>query len=101
MSFQEIAVLIGGLIAAFASQKYLIQRAVEFIKGAFPISGRQVKLAAFLVGAFIGVLFLWVFYDLYPEMVLSVRVLIGVIFVLTAGLVASGDYDLRLRLQKG
>lgn len=94
--FENIAVLLGGLIAAFATQLYLIKRLVAFIKKLTGWSGNAIRGVSFATGVALGSLFLWFFYDTAGIVLpLSGYVLIGVLFILTAGLVASGDYDLK------
>jgi len=67
---------------------------VQYIKS-FGISGNAAKVVSFIVGLLVGGLFYWVFVDFNPELILSVKILIGVMFLLVAGLTASGFYDLK------
>lgn len=91
----EILLALAALVAAFASQVYLIKRLTAFVKEVSGLKGNAVRILAFAIGVIIGAIFLWPWIVLNPGMHISVYVLISVLFLLVAGLVASGDYDLR------
>lgn len=92
--FQNILVGLASLAALFGSQVYLVKRFVEFIKGVSGLKGSAVRLLSFGVGMALGGLFYWSWLELFPGLDLSAYVLTGVLFLLMAGLTASGDYDL-------
>jgi len=94
MTILDILTMLVGLIAAFASQVYLVKRTVEFAKGVTGWKDNKVRWLSFGIGFFIGALFLWPWIVLNPGLHISFYVVIGVLFLLVAGLVASGDYDL-------
>ena len=94
--FENILVLLAGLIAAFATQVYLIKRLVAFVKKQSGWKGNALRWTSFGIGVVLGSLFLWFFVDTAGIVLpLSGYTLIGTLFILTAGLVASGDYDLK------
>jgi len=94
MQYADILFGVGALVAMFASQVYLVKRLTAFVKELSGLDGNSVRLLAFVIGAVIGGLFFWPWVEMNPGMNLSIYVLTGVIFLLIAGLTASGDYDL-------
>jgi hypothetical protein len=94
MNYLDILFGFAALVAMFGSQVYLIKRLVAFTKEATSIQGSAVRWLSFGIGAVIGGLFLWPWIELNPGYPLSVYVLNGTLFLLMAGLTASGDYDL-------
>ena len=90
----EILAMFAGLVAAFASQVYLVKRLVAFFKEATGLAGSWMRWLSFAVGSGLGALFLWPWIELNPGLNTSVYVLIGVLFLFVAGLTAAGDYDL-------
>lgn len=95
MKYIEILFGLVGLIALFSGQVMLIKRFVAFLKVSLSLRGNAVRLVSFAVGVVIGVLFFWPWVELNPDYPLSVYILTGVLFLLLAGLTASGDYDLK------
>lgn len=95
MKYIEILFGLVGLIALFSGQVMLIKRFVAFLKVSLSLRGNAVRLVSFAVGVVIGVLFFWPWVELNPDYHLSVYILTGVLFLLLAGLTASGDYDLK------
>lgn len=90
----EILLSLAALVAAFASQVYLIKCLTAFVKEVSGLKGNAVRILAFCVGLVIGALFLWPWVVLNSGLHLSVYVLISVLFLIVAGLTASGGYDL-------
>jgi len=94
MEFANILFGVGTLAAMFVGQVKLIKSLTAFIKEASKLEGGKVRLLSFGIGVVSGAFFLWPWIELTPGLPLSVYVLTGVLFLLTAGLTASGDYDL-------
>lgn len=90
----DILIALAALIASFGSQVYLIKRLTAFIKEVSGLEGNPVRILAFFLGIVIGAVFLWPWVVLNPGLHISAYVLISVLFLVVAGLVASGDYDL-------
>lgn len=82
------------LVAMFATQVYLVKRLTAFVKEMSGLTGNAARGLAFGVGVVIGALFLWPWIEFNPGLNISVYVLTGVLFLVVAGLTASGDYDL-------
>lgn len=95
MGMLDILGLFVGLLASFALQVGIVLASVSFVKELFNLKGNKVRGVAFLVGLFFGAVFLWPWIVLNPGLHLSFYVLISVLFLVTAGLVASGYYDLK------
>lgn len=83
------------LVLAFGTQITLVLGIVALIKEATGIQGWVVRIVSFVIGLIPGGLFLWVFIESVPDLPLSNKVLIGFLFMVAAGLSASGLYDLK------
>lgn len=95
MPFTDILFGFLALVAMFATQVYLVKRLTAFVKELSGLSGNGARALAFGVGAVIGGLFLWPWIVLNPGYHVSIYVLTSVLFLIVAGLTASGDYDLQ------
>ena len=95
MDMQSLLIPVATLAAAYGSQVLIVKRLVAFIKEVTGLDGWKVRLLSFGIGLLSGGLFLWPWIELNPSLPLSVYVLTGTLFLATAGLVASGDYDLK------
>jgi len=94
--FENIFTMLAVLLAAFATQMYLIKRLVAYIKEMTGWKGNAARGMSSGVGAILGGLMLWVFLDFNTvPLPLSATVLLAVLFIVISGLVASGDYDLK------
>lgn len=91
----EALTAVGTLIAAYGSQIYLVKRLVAFVKEATGFKDNVVRFISFFIGAALGGLFFWTWIEANPEMEMSAYILTGTLFLLTAGLTASGDYDIK------
>lgn len=94
MDMLDILMMLGTLVAAFASQIYLVKRLAAFVKELSGLKGNAIRGVSFIAGLGLGALFLWPWIELNPGLNVSAYVLIGVLFLVIAGLTASGDYDL-------
>lgn len=95
MEYTNLLVGFGVLVGMLASQIYLIKRTTAFVKEMVGLDGNKVRLLAFGVGVIYGGLLFWPWVEMTPGLPLSVYVPTGVMFLIVAGLSASGDYDLR------
>ena len=93
--------MVASLLVAFGSQVYLVKRLVAFAKELTGWGGSAVRALSFVIGALIGGLILWPWIETNPGLPVSFYVIIGVLFLLTAGLTASGDYDLNVERREG
>ena len=96
MDFQSLLTPVVSLVAAYGSQVLIVKRLVAFIKEISGLDGWKVRLLSFGVGLVSGGLFLWPWVELNQGLPVSVYILTGTLFLVTAGLVASGDYDLKV-----
>lgn len=95
MEYTNLLLGFGVLVGMLGSQIYLIKRTTAFVKEMVKLEGNKVRLLAFGVGVVYGGLFFWPWVEMNPGLSLSVYVPTGVMFLIVAGLSASGDYDLR------
>jgi len=95
VDMQYVDILFGflALVAMFTTQVYLVKRITAFVKDMSGLQGNNVRLLAFCVGVAIGVVFLWPWVVMNPGYHISIYVLTSVLFLIVAGLTASGDYD--------
>jgi hypothetical protein len=93
MQYLDILFGFGILVAMFGGQVYLVKRLTAFVKEVSGVSGNAARLLAFVVGLALGALFLWPWIEMNPGWNVSIYVLTGVLFLIVAGLTASGDYD--------
>jgi len=100
MEYINIFLMLAALVAAFGGQVYLVKRLTAFVKEVSGLTGSAVRLVSFVIGALIGALFLWPWVVMNPGYHLSIYVLISVLFLVVAGLTASGDYDINNEVDK-
>ena len=94
MEYVDLLFGLGVLVAMFGAQVGLVKRLTAFVKEVSGFKGNAARLTAFVVGVVIGGLFLWPWIELNPGYNISVYVVTGFLFLVVAGLTASGDYDL-------
>lgn len=88
------------LVAMFGGQVYLVKRLTAFVKEVSGLTGNAVRLLAFGIGVILGVLFLYPWIVMNPGYHFSVYLLTSVLFLIVAGLTASGDYDITNEIDK-
>ena len=94
MQYTDILFGFVALVAMFGGQVYLVKRLTAFVKEVSQLVGNSVRMLSFGVGVAIGLLFLWPWIVLNPGYHVSIYVLTSVMFLIVAGLTASGDYDI-------
>lgn len=83
------------LAALFYGEVKLIQGTVQIVKVFFSLEGRAVVGVSFLIGILFGGLLYGLAWDSLAEFPIHVRVILGVMYLLMSGLLASGFYELR------
>lgn len=94
MQYVDLLFGLVALVAMFGAQVAIIKRLTAFVKEMLNLKGNAARLTSFGVGLASGALFLWPWIEMNPGYSVSVYVVTGVLFLVIAGLTASGDYDL-------
>ena len=73
----------------------LIQGTVQFLKTALKWDGNRVTIMSFVVGVIYGGLLYGLAWENLKDYPLYVQIILGILYILMAGLYASGFYEMR------
>lgn len=94
MEVSDLFAIVATLVGLFKAEEYFIKRFVAFVKEVSGLQGNAARLLSFSVGVVFGALILLAWWSLTPGLAPAFYAIIAVFYCCTAGLIASGDYDL-------